>query len=83
MALTNVRLILFNFFTQVRIIIKNYVTQIAVVAVPGGGVCPGGWLSARGGVGLPGGCLPAGPPSVDTMADTGKNITLPQLCCGR
>ena len=57
-----------------------------------GGVCPGG-LPRGGGVCtgecLQGGCLANTPqtrgthPPVDRMTDTCKNITLPQLCCGR
>ena len=44
-----------------------------------GDVCPGG-VCSRGC--LPGGCLPDTSP-VDRMTDMCKNITLPQLRCGR
>ena len=50
--------------------------------VPGLGGVPGPrgtWLVPGGG-GVPGQVLP---PPVDRITDTCKNITLPQLCCGR
>ena len=51
-----------------------------------GDVCPGGvWpgVSAQGGV-CPGGVCGRPPaPPVDRMTDRCKNITLPQLRCGR
>ena len=57
------------------------VDHIPTCTVEGGG-------SAEGIV-CPGGCLPGGgwcvadPPPMDRMTDTCKNITLPQLRCGR
>ena len=60
-----------------------------------GCVCPGGGMSAQGvvsageggclprGVYLPRGCLADTPHPVNRMTDRCKNITLPQLRCGR
>ena len=51
-------------------------------SLPRGGLCP--WGSLFGGVSVQGG-LPDRdpPPPVNRITDTCKNITLPQLCCGR
>ena len=46
-----------------------------------GGVCLG--VSAQGGGCLPGGGGMADTPSVNRITDRCKNITLPQLHCGR
>ena len=60
----------------------------AAVAICLGGVCSGGRLPRRWGVSAWGrGCLPRGSCipecTVDRMTDRFKNITLPQLRCGR
>ena len=57
--------------------------QPAGGCLPRGGVClPMGVSAQRGHVCLPGGiCLPH--PTMNRMTDTWKNITLPQLRCGR